>query len=94
MSNETKPMHTPLPWLQGKPYVEEIHSLRKRTVAITNANDRRFEPEDEANAEFIVRACNSHYDLLEALRYARRFLNPVDHDVAFVDAAIAKGELA
>lgn len=29
-------------------------------------------------------------ELLEALKYARRFLRSEDHDVAFVDAAIAK----
>jgi len=29
-------------------------------------------------------------ELLEALKYARRFLNQNDHDVAYVDAAIAK----
>lgn len=29
-------------------------------------------------------------DLLEALGYARRFLKVEDHDVAYVDAAIAK----
>lgn len=29
--------------------------------------------------------------LLDALRYARRFLRPADHDVAYVDACIALG---
>lgn len=31
-------------------------------------------------------------DLLEALKYARRFLNREDHDAAYVDAVIAKAE--
>lgn len=31
-------------------------------------------------------------DLLEALKYARRFLRGIDHDVDYVDAAIAKAE--
>lgn len=31
-------------------------------------------------------------ELLEALKYARRFLKPEDHDCAFVDAAIQKAE--
>lgn len=39
-----------------------------------------------ANARLIAAAP----DLLEALQYARRFLKAQDHDVAFVDAAIAK----
>ena len=29
-------------------------------------------------------------DLYEALKYARRFLKPEDHDTDFVDAALAK----
>ena len=39
-----------------------------------------------ANARLIAAAP----DLLEALKYARRFLRPADHDTAFIDAAIAK----
>lgn len=31
-------------------------------------------------------------DCAEALKYARRFLNSKDHDVAYVDAALAKLE--
>lgn len=31
-------------------------------------------------------------ELLDALKYARRFLKPEDHDCAFVDAAIQKAE--
>ena len=30
--------------------------------------------DDKANAEFIVKACNSHYDLLEALKGAQEEL--------------------
>ena len=33
-------------------------------------------PNSQANAEFIVRACNSHDDLLEACKYAFKNLKP------------------
>lgn len=40
--------------------------------------------------EATARLMRASKDLLEALKYARRFLRPYDHDVTFVDAAIAK----
>jgi hypothetical protein len=41
-----------------------------------------------ANARLIA----ASPELLVALKYARRFLNPADVDMAFIDAAIAKAE--
>lgn len=41
-----------------------------------------------ANARLIAAAP----DLLEALKYARRFLRGLDHDVDYVDGVIAKAE--
>lgn len=42
------------------------------------------EEKDKANAEFIVTACNSHYELIEALRKMRDFFQQyvplVDHN--------------
>ena len=43
-------------------------------------------PKTEANAALIAAAP----ELLEAMKYARRFLKPADADTAFIDAAIAK----
>lgn len=40
----------------------------------------------EADARLIASAP----DLLDALKYARRFLKPQDHDTAYVDGVIAK----
>ncbi len=40
----------------------------------------------DKNAPLIVAAP----ELLEALKYARRFLRPEDHDTAYVDRAIAR----
>lgn len=55
------------------------------------------EPTDEANAEFIVRACNSHDDLLAALK---ELLEDPDYQIAIggnpraVDAMLARARAA
>lgn len=56
----------------------------------------------QANAEFIVRACNTHDEMLEALRQAKDWLDEVGCDCGtgepgtcascLVDAAIVKAE--
>ena len=63
--------HTPTPWKFkiGVTYAAEIIAVSKRgkewvIARITGA--KVGSSEAEANAEFVVRACNSHYDLLEA----------------------------
>ena len=56
--------HTILPWRVTRgshAYPLEITS-ESRTIAQIEHNNC------EANAEFIVRACNSHYELLEACK--------------------------
>jgi hypothetical protein len=72
--------HTPTPWSigglssnPGEGHVIESDSA-DRTIAWTansycTANDEEYiSQEDEANAEFIVRACNSHDALLRAIQ--------------------------
>lgn len=44
--------------------------------------------EAKANARLIAAAP----ELLQALKYARRFLRGIDHDVDYVDGVIAKAE--
>jgi len=57
--------HTALPWEEHDYYVSDKDG---NTIALTdNGDPEKFEIH-QANAEFIVRACNSHYDLLEALK--------------------------
>ena len=75
---ESKPKHTELPW-----YLLDLDPVVKRQkivvpfgpstirVAYIDSHDIGYgicENEYIANAEFIVRACNSHYALLEALK--------------------------
>lgn len=71
---ETK--HTPLPWAAN---IKDSGLYDKTDISHDSGFICRFDSSDEgyigefddatikANAEFIVRACNSHYDLLEAL---------------------------
>lgn len=65
--------HTPLPWdyFTGRTrhHVEVAYGAPGMGTAICSVPKSQ-----EANAEFIVRACNAHYDLLAALEalYDRR----------------------
>ena len=63
--------HTELPWKLCKDgkniYCEE------KDICITNCNHPDFE-EAKANYEFIVTACNSHYELLETCKEVLRAL--------------------
>jgi len=81
--------HSPLPW-------------RSRDAAIFDGFDRiatlfgdhcSFET-DHANAAFIVRACNAHYQMLEALKCAEAILDIEDRGPTLqkVRAAIAAAE--
>lgn len=47
------------------------------------------------DVNFILRAVNSHYQMLSALKVARRLLNKENHSLRFIDTAIAsaKGKL-
>ena len=70
----TNTKHTPLPWKIHS--VTDKHHIQIRakkagtefecSPAVLGGWDTSAE-ENEANAQFITRACNSHYELLEAL---------------------------
>lgn len=68
--------HTPLPWER------ELGGKRGAWIQGTDGNWSALscgqtDAEASANAEFIVRACNSHYELLEALIALRDYGCPV-----------------
>ena len=67
--------HTPTPWEA----VTRGHSAIVRTVAgackVAEARSREPLQVDEINAAFIVKAVNSHDDLLKALRYCEAASN-------------------
>ncbi len=63
-----------------------VYALNERG---TNSFTAHVHGED---AEAKARLISAAPDLLAVAKYARRFLNPSDYDVAFVDAAISKAE--
>jgi hypothetical protein len=91
--------HTPLPWTLR---VEELDD-DVRSVFIPEIYRSFHDPDfaeaseyqrDLANADFIVRACNAHYDLLEALKCLLNATMFKDHPAESQMAidAIAKAE--
>lgn len=72
----SEPKHTPGPWKadkckvcpeRGAVFVEGPEGWAEQPVCSTYETDIET---DEANAAFIVRACNSHYDLLAVAQLA------------------------
>jgi formylmethanofuran dehydrogenase subunit B len=89
---------TPGPWKAGKfssvvgcPITAQPDPSRNTVViaGVHGAFGDDYQAEVEANAAFIVRACNAHEDLLEALRRADRALE----NVGMADDAQARVEI-
>ena len=91
--NPSAPTHTPGPWTDQS--IDEsqwgIYTV-DHAVCIGQASQVRpiiqdiKQVERTANARLMAAAP----ELLEALRYARRFLKKEDHDVDYIDAIITK----
>jgi len=86
---------TPGPWFL------EDDCIRAKTsdsgtvsVAVCRGWDTRWEKEQKANAEFIVRACNAHDDLLAALEGFLAAREKVDPEHLFDDAEIIQARAA
>ena len=60
-------MHTPLPWRVF--LLDRIEDANRRTVATCACQSNTLTDDgiNEDNAQFIVRACNAHNDLVAAL---------------------------
>jgi len=69
-----KATHTELPWEVDMNCAGELsvfpHDDATDYLKICTLSDRRSSGVTKANAEFIVKACNSHYDLLAACEAA------------------------
>ncbi len=69
---KTQQTHTPLPYsisnIPGDGYIMARNGFDRVAVAIVKGFPRIKDDEWEANRKFIVRACNSHYELLAAHR--------------------------
>lgn len=68
--------HAPLPWHIGPHYRFEIEGSDGRVASGLPS----FSPRGEANARFIVTACNAHNALIAAITYA------LDEDFEWRDA--------
>lgn len=83
--------HAPLPWHQGPYYKTDIESRGGRV-----AECRPFTQRGAGDAEFIVRAANSHYQMLAVLKLlwldAQESAWWSPEYSARVEAAIAKAE--
>lgn len=70
----TKPKHTALPWIVQNDYIcTHKAEVASDIVCLAPERDGYLTPW-EANATFIVRACNSHEKLLGTLKYAYELL--------------------
>jgi hypothetical protein len=100
MTNQTK--HTATPWKAEKRNVEcqrTILSAAGGYLAIIGNPWTPYDDETEANAAFIVTACNSHDELLEACKEALKQLSERGHlyheeqlAITKLEKAIAKAE--
>ncbi len=93
----SKNSFTPGPWLrEGRTVYALMHAgwrhgeeqFKNRFYFNVQADRECPVEEAEANAQLIAAAP----ELLDALKYARRFLNQKDHDTKYIDDIIQKAE--
>jgi hypothetical protein len=70
--NKSPPQHTPVPyWVDDDGFIAAGHGDDYQTVADPHCRPTvDYGEENDANAVFIVRACNHHLELLTALERA------------------------
>lgn len=85
--------HTPLPWHYEADRIWQIGD--EYTTPVVYIDTHKPE-QNKANGQFIVRACNSHYELLAAAKKALEFMENIqfndtltEHEQAVFDAAQA-----
>ena len=102
MPTKTKATHTPLPWVANGLQVSWHKPDTNFSYRIADADfggDEFDKPTVNANARFIVRACNSHEALLDALGIAAltleaAYLNYGSNIAAKVAAKTARAAIA
>lgn len=84
-ASEARTSHTPLPWAtllsdSRPPKIVQVGSKQGFVAQMGFCEGDR-----DKNAEFIVRACNNHYELLDACQQALNSLSDYNerHDVYF-----------
>ena len=78
---ETQAKHTPTPWSVHKNAdgSQRIDGQGLASIAVLSAFFSELQGEQEANAEFIVKACNDYHKMLELLSAAYQKLYIADH---------------
>lgn len=87
-NNQTPPAHTPTPWYYGHSENPDVYRNAPHWLVLSDPVESTGEaiadvetgpgPETaEANAAFIVRACNSHHALVTAARHALDYVRRV-----------------
>lgn len=71
----TEQKHTPLPWVVNEMDDTFIETTSGKGICEIPSNGCYDYSELDHNAKFIVRACNSHYDLVEALEMIVDYLD-------------------
>lgn len=99
-AENAEPKHSPLPWSFDGDWnrIPTIFAADGRTMVATVekgtcSHDARPSPERKANAELIVRAVNSHADMLAALKAIADYYDEDDilrGDLEQIRAAISK----
>lgn len=82
-------MHTPTPWTCRKDHhTWSLNDEHEVAIATMDGNN------DKEDAQLIVRACNAHDELVEALEKIRDLMSsgPAATDIAIEALAKAKGE--
>ncbi len=73
--NKSPPKHTPLPWGNDQTVILWDDGDAYPPIADIITDDIESPERPLADAEFIVRACNSHYELLSALNLAHDYMH-------------------
>lgn len=92
--------HTPTPYYfspeceNWRAAIKAVNGKKEYVVTfLDNLSISGYDNQLEANAEFIVRACNSHYDLISELEYAAKVsLNQGDKQRFLEVVAKARGQ--
>ena len=91
-----KSQHTPTPWLSDGLLIRVVGG---EIIAVIHEGDedaKEITPIEMANSQFIVRAVNSHDELVIALQRAQKKLDTLatpDHELAqIIQAALSKAK--
>ena len=71
--------HTALPWTTLDTECVLVEYKKGKFEEVVKPGHTMTHEEAKANAEFIVKACDNHYELLEALELAEKLIHTARH---------------